>query len=215
MTEKGITAHLEAFKSKGLGGVEIVPIYGERGDESNFIPYLSDRWINMALYTLREADRLGLGVDITLGSGWPYGGPWITEASAARKYDPDSETGVLTRQHVKRAAPGAEGLVFEMGDLRHMASAKLNDEIIGDFWCIPYRLMVPVSRIKSRNTLVLEVTNLDANRIIQMDRKRIPWKNFYEINFVDIRYRPFDASSWKCLPSGLLGPVRIIPVSLD
>jgi len=36
------------------------------------------------------------------------------------------------------------------------------------------------------------------------------WKKFYDINMVDIRYSPFNATNWKPMPSGLLGPVRLI-----
>jgi hypothetical protein len=114
VTKPGITQHLEAFKEIGLGGVEIVPIYGERGDEENYIPYLSEKWIEMLLHTLREAQRLDLGVDIALGSGWPYGGPWISEQFAARRYSElFNQKGELTGQRVKRAAPGAFGLVVD------------------------------------------------------------------------------------------------------
>jgi len=113
VTREGITQHLEAFEKAGLGGVEIVPIYGEKGDESNFIEYLSDEWIGMLLHTLREAERLNLGVDMTLGSGWPYGGPWITEQYAAKRVSTLFPDGQLTGQMVKRAAPGGEGLVVD------------------------------------------------------------------------------------------------------
>lgn len=113
VTKEGITQHLEAFEEAGLGGVEIVPIYGEKGDEPNFIKYLSDEWVEMLLHTLREAERLNLGVDMTLGSGWPYGGPWITEEYAAKRASALFPDGELTGQRVKRAAPGAEGLVVD------------------------------------------------------------------------------------------------------
>jgi hypothetical protein len=49
------------------------------------------------------------------------------------------------------------------------------------------------------------VTNVSANRIRKLDRERVNWKNFYEINFVDIQYKPFDASSWEVTESGLQG----------
>jgi hypothetical protein len=113
VTRSGITQHLEAFKEVGLGGVEIIPIYGEKGDEENFIPYMSDQWIAMLLYTLREAQRLDLEVDMTLGSGWPYGGPWITEEFAAKRYSVLFNDGEPTGQMVKRAAPGAHGFVVD------------------------------------------------------------------------------------------------------
>ena len=113
VTKVGITQHLEAFAEAGMGGVEIVPIYGVKGDEPNFIEYLSDEWIGMLLHTLREAERLDLGVDMTLGSGWPYGGPWIREEYAARRATALFPDGEPTGQRVKRAAPGAEGLVVD------------------------------------------------------------------------------------------------------
>src|SRR5688572_22208622 len=42
-----LTAQLEALKAAGIGGVEITPIYGVRGAEDRFIPYLSDTWMKM------------------------------------------------------------------------------------------------------------------------------------------------------------------------
>ena len=41
VTKKGITENLEKMHAAGLGGVHIIPIYGEKGDEQNYIPYLS------------------------------------------------------------------------------------------------------------------------------------------------------------------------------
>jgi hypothetical protein len=48
-----------------------------------------------------------------------------------------------------------------------------------------------------------------SNRIRQMDRQKVEWRNYHEINFVNIDYKPFDAAGWKPMPSGLLGPVTI------
>lgn len=79
-----ITSELESFRAAGLGGVEITPIYGVRGGESEFVPYLSDAWVQLLEHTLREARRLGLGVDMATGTGWPFGGPWVGEADAPR-----------------------------------------------------------------------------------------------------------------------------------
>jgi hypothetical protein len=44
------------------------------------------------------------------------------------------------------------------------------------------------------------------------DRLHPEWKKFYDINIVDIRYKPFDATKWDAMPSGLLGPVTLTPV---
>ena len=38
-------------------------------------------------HTLAEAERLGLGIDMTCGTGWPFGGPGIGEEHAAKAFD--------------------------------------------------------------------------------------------------------------------------------
>jgi hypothetical protein len=79
-----LTSELEAFRTAGVGGVEITPIYGVRGAEDRFIPYLSADWVQMLEHTVQEAGRLGLGVDMATGTGWPFGGPWVSDAIAPR-----------------------------------------------------------------------------------------------------------------------------------
>ena len=84
VTKAEITSELEAFQKAGLGGVEITPIYGVYGGEDEFIQYLSPQWVEMLEHTLKEADRLGLGVDMATGTGWPFGGPWVSDEDACR-----------------------------------------------------------------------------------------------------------------------------------
>ncbi|MBQ5653275.1 MAG: glycosyl hydrolase family 2, partial [Alistipes sp.] len=84
--EEGLTFNLEQFADKGFGGVEITPIYGVQGNEANDVEYLSDRWMELLGHTLREGKRLGLGIDLNNGTGWPFGGPTITPEHSARKY---------------------------------------------------------------------------------------------------------------------------------
>jgi hypothetical protein len=78
-----LTHQLEMFKEAGIGGVEICPIYGAHGFEDRFIPYLSPEWMEMLAHTTREASRLGLGVDLTTGTGWPFGGERVTPELAS------------------------------------------------------------------------------------------------------------------------------------
>ena len=79
-----LTRNLEAYQRVGLGGVEITPIYGVRGAEQEFIPYLSAAWVSMLEHTLTESRRLGLGVDMATGTGWPFGGPNVGDRDAAK-----------------------------------------------------------------------------------------------------------------------------------
>jgi len=110
-----LTRQLEQLASAGIGGVEITPIYGAKGYEERYVEFLSPKWMAMLEHTGREAQRLGLGVDMATGTGWPFGGPWITEDHAMRRVAlKDGQlTGELTKMMVKRAAPGGEGLVVD------------------------------------------------------------------------------------------------------
>ena len=123
----GITYQLEAFATAGIGAVEITPIYGMKGNEANDIPFLSERWMEMLRWTEQEGARLGIQIDMNNGTGWPFGGPEVTEEDAAKKIifhrDGDSiryEIG-LTKQKVKRAAPGGEGYVIDHLDKKVVA----------------------------------------------------------------------------------------------
>ena len=83
--KKNITRSLIAFEKAGIGGVEIEPIYGVKGKEKDFIDFLSPYWIEMLNYTIRVADSLQMGVDLTLGTGWPWGGKNVSLVDAAKR----------------------------------------------------------------------------------------------------------------------------------
>ena len=77
-----LTHELERYAAAGLGGIHIIPIYGAKGYEDKYIPYLSPKWMEMMGWTVSEANRLGMGVDMTTGSGWCFGGPQVTDEDA-------------------------------------------------------------------------------------------------------------------------------------
>jgi hypothetical protein len=81
--QENLVRQLTQFREVGLGGVEICPIYGAQGYEERFLPFLSPRWMDMLAVTTLEAQRLGLGVDLTTGTGWPFGGPQVTAEDAS------------------------------------------------------------------------------------------------------------------------------------
>jgi hypothetical protein len=80
---KNITAQLEAIAAAGIGGVEITPIYGALGSGARYLDFLSPQWVEMLGYTASEARRLGLGVDMATGTGWPFGGPMVSAADGS------------------------------------------------------------------------------------------------------------------------------------
>lgn len=83
--KEGLTFNLEEFAKKGIGGVEITPIYGVQGNEANDIPYLSEKWMEMLRHVTEENMRLGMQTEMNNGTGWPFGGPEVTTSESAQK----------------------------------------------------------------------------------------------------------------------------------
>lgn len=83
--EKNITRQLTTYEKAGFGGVEVVPIYGAIGYEDKYISYLSPRWMHMLDHTVKQSSALNMGVYISVGTGWPIGGPQVTPEDAATK----------------------------------------------------------------------------------------------------------------------------------
>jgi hypothetical protein len=106
----------------------------------------------------------------------------------------------------------SEHWFLDLGRVCQSARVRLNGSDCGTLIAAPFRLVL--GRLKPRgNRLEVDVTNLCANRIRDLDRRGVRWKNFYDINFVGLDYKPFDASSWPLTDSGLMGPVTLASAS--
>jgi len=128
--------------------------------------------------------------------------------------DPEAErfAGTAVYRTTFDAPQGGGPWVLDLGRVCHSARVRLNGEDLGTLIMHPYRLTVAQWK-PAGNLLEVEVTNLSANRIRDLDRRKAPWRIFHDINLVNIAYRPFDASEWPIMDSGLLGPVRLMRCS--
>ncbi|WP_229755379.1 glycosyl hydrolase [Hymenobacter cavernae] len=123
-----------------------------------------------------------------------------------------SGTAEYTVSFTMPAKTGADYLL-KLGDVRESAHVWINGQDAGFIWSYPYEKKVGAYLKKGKNTLKVEVANLMANRIIDLDKRKVEWRKYHEINFVDLYYKPFDASGWQLQPSGLLGPVTLQPLT--
>lgn len=105
-------------------------------------------------------------------------------------------------------ADSADAWAIDLGTVCYSARVRLNGHEIGTCYTRPFQLRLDELR-QGENRLEIEVTNLMANRLVEMDRRGEDWRTFF---FVNISYEPFDASAWEPLPSGLLGPVQLVPL---
>ena len=83
--KEAITRDLENFRAKGMGSVLLV----STGNWGGLMPvqgpkFLSDEWMELYKFALKEADRLGIKVDVNIAPGWNMGGPWITPEKSNR-----------------------------------------------------------------------------------------------------------------------------------
>jgi hypothetical protein len=83
--KEAITRDMEEFRAKGMGAVLLV----SSGQWGGRMPargpaFLSDAWLELYRHALREADRVGIKVDVNIAPGWNMGGPWVTPDKACR-----------------------------------------------------------------------------------------------------------------------------------
>ena len=104
--------------------------------------------------------------------------------------------------------PNARPSSLSLGDVREIARVRLNGRDLGVKFMPPYDFAIPAGVLGEKgNVLEVEVTNLGANRLRWNDLNGVDWKYFSDINMVGLDYKPLDASKWKPLKSGLVGPV--------
>ena len=87
VTKPELQRELEQMKAEGIGGVEIATLYPLALDDPKTgfhnQQFLSDEHLDAIRFAAETARKLGLRVDITMGSGWPFGGPHIPVTQAA------------------------------------------------------------------------------------------------------------------------------------
>jgi hypothetical protein len=99
-------------------------------------------------------------------------------------------------------AQGAH-LWLDLGDVREIAEVKMNGAELGILWKTPFKVDVTGEIKPGKNRIEIKVTNLWVNRMIGDQQ---PWA-MKKYAFPD--FTPYKADS-PLLPSGLLGPVRLI-----
>ncbi|HJZ41716.1 MAG TPA: glycosyl hydrolase [Bacteroidales bacterium] len=109
---------------------------------------------------------------------------------------------------------------LNLGRVAHSARVRLNGKEIATCISPPFTVILSGSDLRDNNVLEIRVTNLMGNRIAGMDRKKQPYRIFYNINFParDVENRGddglFNASEWPPQESGLIGPVTVQPLKI-
>ena len=120
-------------------------------------------------------------------------------------------TGIYTTKFKLTKKDDPKGAwTIDLGDVRESARVYINGQFIGCAWSVPFVLDCKQALKVGTNELRIEVTNLPANRIADLDRRGIPWRKMEEINVVDINYKKTTYDQWEPMPSGLNSEVTLI-----
>ncbi|MCF0202183.1 MAG: hypothetical protein HUK08_02345 [Bacteroidaceae bacterium] len=114
-----------------------------------------------------------------------------------------SGTGTYTVQFTLPTGHARSEAILHLGDVRESARVMLNGKYVAILWAVPYDVNITNCLHPGKNTLTVEVTNLPANRIAALDREGVKWRNFKEINIVDINYKKTTYAHWQPMESGL------------
>ncbi|GGO65843.1 hypothetical protein GCM10010910_23900 [Microbacterium nanhaiense] len=109
-----LSAQLDTMRDAGYGGVEVSVVYPLSEETDRF---MSETFLANMRYAAEEARDRGMRFDITLGSGWSFGGPHIDETTAARRifWEQHEVTEGETRVPIRGSWPGDEFIAAYVG----------------------------------------------------------------------------------------------------
>ncbi len=126
---------------------------------------------------------------------------WTENPDAGIKYF----SGTATYSTTFTAPKTTTGASFEidLGEVKNIAEVILNGKSLGTVWKKPFRVKLLAALKPGQNTLEVKVTNLWVNRLIGDQQPGITQKISYTT-------MPFYQADAALLPSGLMGPVKIL-----
>lgn len=93
--------------------------------------------------------------------------------------------------------------ILDLGEVKNIAEVTVNGKKIGTIWKKPFRIDITEGLKSGSNTVVISVTNLWVNRLIGDAQPG-------ETNKITFTTMPFYKADSPLLPSGLMGPVRVL-----
>jgi alpha-L-rhamnosidase/Glycosyl hydrolases family 2, sugar binding domain len=113
-------------------------------------------------------------------------------------------SGTATYQSIFTAPKDLKGeYLIDLGEVKNVAEVIVNGKSVGMLWKKPFKIELNNVLKTGENSIEIKVTNLWVNRLIgdaQPDTK----------NKITFTTMPFYQASSPLLPSGLLGPVRVL-----
>lgn len=136
--QEEIDRQLESLKSVGFGGVEINPISMPNAtptDEKSLV-WMSDEWVDLVVHACKKTQDLGMITDIIAGTGWPFGGEFLTEDQTCQRMVSDK-------------------ILYQSGDI-----VKVNEDYLIDYYKNKFKNSREEKRNRKRTTWRLSSISL-------------------------------------------------------
>ena len=131
---------------------------------------------------------------------------FTTHADPGIKYFSGTATYHTTLTVDKTSLASQSSLWLDLGEVKNLAEVTVNGKTLGIVWKQPFRVNLKDVLKAGDNAIDIKVTNLWVNRLIGDAQPDVVHKITYTT-------MPFYQANSKLLPSGLLGPVKLLSVT--
>jgi len=121
--------------------------------------------------------------------------------------------------HFTKPANQTSYWVIDLGKVKHTARIRLNGILLADRFTTPMQVLAGTALKDGDNLLEIEVSNTPINRAADLEIKGVNWQNImgedaksFAIGDFLFPWKKKEAATWKPSSSGLIGPVRLIPM---
>ena len=209
MTQDGLRIRLRSGESRILE-THPRPLPVREGSDYSSVQTQRAEGILLPSLTGRGRGRVSRGWTVSLGSESFRLDSLQTWESLSDSAAVFMGTGTYTTTFRLSRKQARQHWLIDLGDVRESARVYINGQFVGCAWAVPFILDCRNTLRKGKNELRIEVTNLPANRIADLDRRGVKWRKFNEINVVDLNYKRTTYEHWAPVPSGLNSPIRLI-----
>jgi hypothetical protein len=133
---------------------------------------------------------------------------WTEHADPGVKYFSGTGTYHQTIEASRNWFTSGSQLWLDLGEVKDLAEVIVNGKSMGVVWKKPFRVDVTQALKPGKNAVEIKVTNLWVNRLIGDQQPGVTNKITYTT-------LPFYKADSPLLPSGLMGPVKVVSVSKE
>jgi len=175
VTKPQLEREMNFMKEGGFGGFDVEPTYplqldGELPGVKN-LKLLSPEHLEALRFTAEKAKELGLRMDLTLGSGWPYGGPQITRSNAVDAIRAAAPVAVTAGQ-TSVALPAGGGRGGENGEIVAALLGPVTNVAAGESPYIPLEISGRTAQLPSdlRGASRVTIYTISSPGLVQVKR---------------------------------------------